>query len=273
MHIEPTDNIKDIKAAFGKMVKTYHPEVYPEKYEEIYKAYKQALSYAKIVGKRNEKDNLIDNQVSISNYVLNDNRGYEHLEKSDNKKFDFSQIEFKNNNADVKMTGDAKATYDFERIFSEAQIQKRNQDSIAVIKEMDIIALWKLKNFFILKQPIKLKFFLNSSEFLIRIEKEDFALQVYDYFVNYKHLNKKSWKEAVIPEMQKWASIWYGYPLSNKFQELCGKVKKVKEAPRKMKYPFPDFMFVIIIFVVIALFVIGYVIAFNLFKDACNFIN
>ncbi|MCH5254985.1 MAG: DnaJ domain-containing protein [Lachnospiraceae bacterium] len=47
LEIEPTDDIKEIKKAYARMVKKYHPEEYPEKWKEIHDAYEAALKIAK----------------------------------------------------------------------------------------------------------------------------------------------------------------------------------------------------------------------------------
>jgi len=43
--IAPTDNPREIKRAYAKLLAQYHPEEHPEKFEEIRQAYEIALSY------------------------------------------------------------------------------------------------------------------------------------------------------------------------------------------------------------------------------------
>lgn len=45
--IEPTQNKKEIKKAYAKMAKVYHPETHPEQFEQLQEAYQKALEYAK----------------------------------------------------------------------------------------------------------------------------------------------------------------------------------------------------------------------------------
>ena len=46
LEIEPTCEEKEIKKAYAKLVKKYHPEEYPEKWKEIHEVYKKALALA-----------------------------------------------------------------------------------------------------------------------------------------------------------------------------------------------------------------------------------
>lgn len=45
--IEATQNKKEIKKAYAKMAKVYHPETHPEQFEKLQEAYQKALEYAK----------------------------------------------------------------------------------------------------------------------------------------------------------------------------------------------------------------------------------
>lgn len=47
LEIEPTKDIKQIKRAYLKAVKQYHPEEQPEAFKQINEAYQQALAYTK----------------------------------------------------------------------------------------------------------------------------------------------------------------------------------------------------------------------------------
>lgn len=46
LEIEPTEDTKEIKKAYAKLVKKYHPEEYPEKWKEIHDAYEAAIAWA-----------------------------------------------------------------------------------------------------------------------------------------------------------------------------------------------------------------------------------
>ena len=43
LEIEPTGEISEIRAAYARQVKKYHPEDTPEEFEQLQKAYKSAL--------------------------------------------------------------------------------------------------------------------------------------------------------------------------------------------------------------------------------------
>lgn len=46
LQINPTTNKKDIKKAYSKLLKIYHPEDDPVKFNELQNAYQQAMQYA-----------------------------------------------------------------------------------------------------------------------------------------------------------------------------------------------------------------------------------
>ena len=45
--IQPTYNLKDIKRAYAKQSKVYHPEDDPENFQRLQKAYQEALAWQK----------------------------------------------------------------------------------------------------------------------------------------------------------------------------------------------------------------------------------
>lgn len=45
--IQPTNNLKDIKRAYAKQSKVYHPEDNPENFQRLQKAYQEALAWQK----------------------------------------------------------------------------------------------------------------------------------------------------------------------------------------------------------------------------------
>ena len=49
LEIEPTNDKKEIKKAYAKLVKRYHPEEYPEEWKKIHDAYELALKIAQYV--------------------------------------------------------------------------------------------------------------------------------------------------------------------------------------------------------------------------------
>ena len=57
MEIEPTSDKKEIKVAYSKMLKKYHPEDFPEMFMKINEAYEKALRYAE----NNFSENLYEN--------------------------------------------------------------------------------------------------------------------------------------------------------------------------------------------------------------------
>ena len=57
LKIEPTSDKKEIKVAYSKMLKKYHPEDFPEMFMKINEAYEKALGYAE----NNFSENLYEN--------------------------------------------------------------------------------------------------------------------------------------------------------------------------------------------------------------------
>lgn len=58
LEIEPTKDKKEIKKAYAKLVRKYHPEEYPEQWEKIHHAYESALHFAE-----NDKENVEESSV------------------------------------------------------------------------------------------------------------------------------------------------------------------------------------------------------------------
>lgn len=48
LDISPTSDLREIKSAYARAAKRYHPEEHPEEFKELQKAYKKALLYAKL---------------------------------------------------------------------------------------------------------------------------------------------------------------------------------------------------------------------------------
>jgi preprotein translocase subunit SecG len=47
LEIDPTDNKREIKQAYARLLKVYHPEEYPEEFKRLENAYKEAIQYKK----------------------------------------------------------------------------------------------------------------------------------------------------------------------------------------------------------------------------------
>lgn len=47
--IEPTQNKKEIKKAYAKMAKVYHPETHPEQFEQLQEAYQKLWNTLKAI--------------------------------------------------------------------------------------------------------------------------------------------------------------------------------------------------------------------------------
>ena len=54
--IQPTNNLKDIKRAYAKQSKVYHPEDDPENFQRLQKAYQEALAWQKSHSENEDMD-------------------------------------------------------------------------------------------------------------------------------------------------------------------------------------------------------------------------
>lgn len=57
--IQPTNNLKDIKRAYAKQSKVYHPEDDPENFQRLQKAYQEALAWQKSHSENEDMDAVI----------------------------------------------------------------------------------------------------------------------------------------------------------------------------------------------------------------------
>lgn len=77
LEIEPTGEISEIRAAYARQVKKYHPEDTPEEFEQLQKAYKSALRQAR-AAKRTETvpQSVQESQKSGSGFEKRDMPGF-----------------------------------------------------------------------------------------------------------------------------------------------------------------------------------------------------
>ena len=77
LEIEPTGEISEIRAAYARQVKKYHPEDTPEEFEQLQKAYKSALRQAR-AAKRTETvpQSAQESQKSGSGFEKRDMPGF-----------------------------------------------------------------------------------------------------------------------------------------------------------------------------------------------------
>ena len=59
LSIQPTNNLKDIKRAYAKQSKVYHPEDDPENFQRLQKAYQEALAWQKSHSENEDMDAVI----------------------------------------------------------------------------------------------------------------------------------------------------------------------------------------------------------------------
>lgn len=67
--IQPTNNLKDIKRAYAKQSKVYHPEDDPENFQRLQKAYQEALAWQKSHSGNEDMDAVIGHKQADSSVV------------------------------------------------------------------------------------------------------------------------------------------------------------------------------------------------------------
>lgn len=67
--IEPTNNLKDIKRAYAKQSKVYHPEDDPENFQRLQKAYQEALAWQKSHSGNEENSAVIGHKQADGSVV------------------------------------------------------------------------------------------------------------------------------------------------------------------------------------------------------------
>lgn len=165
--IDPTTNSKEIKRAYAKQTKVYHPEENPEMFAKLLEAYKNALEYAK----SSESESPIEKTT------------YFHNRKEATK----SEYEIKNINASQETTT-YKHNEDYDKVFTQLSVQheKENNQNISrsVKKLKKVILFCKL---FFCKKP--LQWLLNSKEFIAIKEHSLFITEITDYLSKQKKVS------------------------------------------------------------------------------------
>ena len=67
--IQPTNNLKDIKRAYAKQSKVYHPEDDPENFQRLQKAYQEALAWQKLHSENEDMDAVIGHKQADGSVV------------------------------------------------------------------------------------------------------------------------------------------------------------------------------------------------------------
>ena len=67
--IQPTNNLKDIKRAYAKQSKVYHPEDDPENFQRLQKAYQEALAWQKSHSENEDMDAVIGHKQADGSVV------------------------------------------------------------------------------------------------------------------------------------------------------------------------------------------------------------
>ncbi|TQV81076.1 J domain-containing protein [Aliikangiella coralliicola] len=67
LQIEPTNNKKDIKRAYSKLLKVTHPEDDPESFQILSESYKSALSMAEFVDEDSIESEMVEDEVGSAN--------------------------------------------------------------------------------------------------------------------------------------------------------------------------------------------------------------
>lgn len=88
LDISPTSDIREIKSAYARAAKRYHPEEHPEQFKELQKAYKRAVQYAKLqsrVAETGQKSQNLRNQEEQTLQKTEDRPGESTKETAENR--------------------------------------------------------------------------------------------------------------------------------------------------------------------------------------------
>lgn len=200
LEIEPTDDIKEIKKAYARMVKKYHPEEYPEKWKEIHDAYEAALKIAK-QGQRIEtvfhvKESRLPPEV-ISEKAEEKQENHQHTpvikteEKAEIEETTELQYEVEQETPEDKSL--ISMFENIEDLSQEQQDQNRREKALKqrILRE-------KLEDF--KEMAVEKKFdgdawenYFNQEDILPIISQKEFLFQMGNFFL-YKKINRKKYK-------------------------------------------------------------------------------
>ena len=124
--IEPTTDIKAIKAAYARLAKQYNPEEHPEEFKRIFDAYKSACAYARSANKHSAQQSSAAEGLNLSFSQERSETDTEQDTPQENS-FDFSNIN-ENAKSRPKQKVETEDTLDFSSVGEAHAAQEEAED-------------------------------------------------------------------------------------------------------------------------------------------------
>lgn len=140
--IQPTNNLKDIKRAYAKQSKVYHPEDDPENFQRLQKAYQEALAWQKshsgnedmdaVIGHK-QADGSVAGLVSTSQLEASFTQAADASKSSQNQE-SIEKLEL-TASATEEVKGEQVTEHDFQRVISEEEQEQLDELALSDIHE------------------------------------------------------------------------------------------------------------------------------------------
>ena len=140
--IQPTNNLKDIKRAYAKQSKVYHPEDDPENFQRLQKAYQEALAWQKshsgnedmdaVIGHK-QADGSVAGLVSTSQLEASFTQAANASKSSQNQE-SIEKLEL-TASATEEVKGEQVTEHDFQRVISEEEQEQLDELALSDIHE------------------------------------------------------------------------------------------------------------------------------------------
>lgn len=140
--IQPTNNLKDIKRAYAKQSKVYHPEDDPENFQRLQKAYQEALAWQKshsgnedvgaVIGHK-QADGSVVGLVSASQLEASFTQAADASKSSQNQE-SIEELEL-TASATEEVKGEQVTEHDFQRVISEEEQEQLDELALSDIHE------------------------------------------------------------------------------------------------------------------------------------------
>lgn len=189
--IQPTNNLKDIKRAYAKQSKVYHPEDDPENFQRLQKAYQEALAWQKshsgnedmgaVIGHK-QADGSVVGLVSASQLGASFKQAADASKSSQNQE-SFEELEL-TASATEEVEDKQVIEHDFQQVISEEEQE-----------QLDELALSDIHETFNHSEPYS----RTSEDSVLRedlaIEKQDSFLQTVELYFLYNTLTISKLKD------------------------------------------------------------------------------
>ena len=140
--IQPTNNLKDIKRAYAKQSKVYHPEDDPENFQRLQKAYQEALAWQKSHSENEDMDAVIGHKQadgSVVSLVSASQREASFKQTADASKSSQNQDSIEELELTASATEEVEdkqvIEHDFQQVISEEEQEQLDELALSDIHE------------------------------------------------------------------------------------------------------------------------------------------